>query len=89
MIHDHGVDAVAVTQTPTMNSEVIRRLSWRLEGPSIDLLVAPALGDVTGPRLNVRPAAGLPLLHLEEPRLTGPQALVKRGFDLTMLRRCC
>lgn len=75
------VDAVAILQTPTMTSDVVRRLSWRLEGPSIDLLVAPTLGDVTGPRLNVRPAAGLPLLHLEEPRLTGPQALIKRATD--------
>ncbi len=76
------VDAVAVAQTSNMNGEVVRRLSWRLEGPSIDLLVAPALGDATGPRLNIRPAAGLPLLHLEEPRLTGPQAMLKRGTDL-------
>jgi len=83
-IRDRGVDAVAVTQTPTVNAEVIRRLSWRLEGPSVDLLVAPTLGDITGPRLAVRPAAGLPLLHLEEPRLAGPQAIIKRGFDLTL-----
>ena len=76
------VDAVAVSQTSSMTSEVVRRLSWRLEGPNIDLLVAPTLGDVTGPRLNIRPAAGLPLLHLEEPRLTGPQALLKRGTDV-------
>lgn len=84
VIVEHSLDAVAVTETPTINSEVIRRLSWRLEGPNVDLLVAPALGGITGPRLAVRPAAGLPLLHLEEPRLAGPQAIIKRGFDLTM-----
>lgn len=83
-LDEHDVDAVAITQTRNMSSEVVRRLSWRLEGPSIDLLVAPTLGDVTGPRLNVRPAAGLPLLHLEEPRLTGPQALLKRGTDIVV-----
>lgn len=82
VLQDAEVDAVAVSQTPNMSSEVVRRLSWRLEGPSIDLLVAPNLGDVTGPRLNIRPAAGLPLLHFEEPRLTGPQALIKRGTDV-------
>lgn len=81
-LQEHEVDAVAISQTPNMSSEVVRRLSWRLEGPSIDLLVAPTLGDATGPRLNIRPAAGLPLLHLEEPRLTGPQALLKRATDL-------
>ncbi len=83
-IQDHDIDAVAVSQTRTMSSEAVRRLSWRLEGPNVDLLVAPALGDVTGPRLSVRPASGLPLLHLEEPRLTGPQALIKRGTDIVV-----
>jgi len=81
-LDEHAVDAVAVSQTRNISSEVVRRLSWRLEGPNIDLLVAPTLGDVTGPRLNIRPAAGLPLMHLEEPRLTGPQALLKRGTDV-------
>ena len=81
-LQTYDLDAVAISQSSSMTSELVRRLSWRLEGPSIDLLVAPALGDVTGPRLNIRPAAGLPLLHLEEPRLTGPQALLKRGTDI-------
>jgi exopolysaccharide biosynthesis polyprenyl glycosylphosphotransferase len=82
MIPLNEIDAVAITDTTSVTSEAIRRLSWRLEGPSVDLLVAPTLGDATGPRLNVRPAAGLPLLHLEEPRLTGPRALMKRGTDV-------
>jgi exopolysaccharide biosynthesis polyprenyl glycosylphosphotransferase len=81
-LQTYSVDAVTVSQTPTITGDVIQRLSWRLEGPSIELLVSPSLGDVTGPRLNVRPAAGLPLLHLEEPRLTGPQALLKRATDV-------
>ncbi len=81
-LQEYEVDAVAISQTPNITSEVVRRLSWRLEGPSIELLVAPTLGDVTGPRLNIRPAAGLPLLHLEEPRLTGPQAVLKRATDV-------
>ncbi len=81
-LDEHAVDAVAISQASTITGEVVRRLSWRLEGPSIELLVAPTLGDVTGPRLNIRPAAGLPLMHLEEPRLTGPQAVLKRATDV-------
>ena len=38
--------------------------------------------DVTGPRLTVRPAAGLPLLHLDEARLSRPQRISKRALDL-------
>ncbi|HRY10477.1 MAG TPA: sugar transferase [Candidatus Nanopelagicales bacterium] len=81
-LQEYEVDAVAVSKTPHVSGEAIRRLSWRLEGPNIELLVDPDLGDVNGPRLNVRPAAGLPLLHLDEPRLTGPRALVKRATDV-------
>ncbi len=81
-LEEYEVDAVAISQASAITGEMVRRLSWRLEGPSIDLLVAPTLGDVTGPRLNIRPAAGLPLMHLEEPRLTGPKALLKRATDV-------
>ena len=64
--------------TPTL----LRRLAWRLEGPRIDLLVSPVLSDVAGPRMSVRPAAGLPLIHLDEPSLTGPKRALKRIVDL-------
>ena len=74
--------AVAVSASDQLDSDVVRRLAWRLEGPGIDLLVAPALGDIAGPRVSLRPAAGLPLIHLDEPHLTGPKRVLKRGFDL-------
>ena len=75
-------DAVALTHSSRLSGEVVRRLAWRLEGPRVDLLVAPALSDVAGPRLSFRPAAGLPLIHLDEPRLTGPRRAVKRLTDI-------
>ena len=42
----------------------------------------PAMMDITGPRLSVRPAAGLPLLHLDEAALSRPQRFAKRSLDL-------
>ena len=65
-----------------MGQEVIKRLSWRLEGPRIDLLVAPTLGDFAGPRVTMRMAADLPLLHLDEPQLTTSKRAIKRGLDI-------
>ncbi|MGI8686592.1 MAG: exopolysaccharide biosynthesis polyprenyl glycosylphosphotransferase, partial [Acidimicrobiales bacterium] len=50
---------------------------WDLEGTGVDLLVVPSLVDVAGPRISVRPVAGLPLLHVEEPELGGGARLVK------------
>lgn len=81
-VHRHHVHAVAVAESTAVEPDLLRRLAWRLEGPRIDLLVSPVLSDVAGPRVSVRPAAGLPLLHLDEPSLTGPKRALKRGLDL-------
>lgn len=83
LVDDADADAVAVTPSQHIGAEAIRRLGWALEGRGIDLLVAPALSDVAGPRITMRPAAGVPLIHLEEPGLSSPQRLAKRTFDLT------
>lgn len=75
-------DTVAVAGSPAMGPRVIQRLAWRLEGPRVDLLVAPTIGDVAGPRVSMRMAADLPLLHLDEPHLTGPKRAIKRSLDI-------
>lgn len=75
-------EAVAVAPSETITGEAIRQLAWRLEGRDIDLLIAPAMMDVAGPRLSVRPAAGLPLLHLDEAALSRPQKFAKHSLDL-------
>lgn len=82
LLNDTRADAVAITPSTFLNSDVVRRIAWQIEGYSIDLLVAPALGDVAGPRISMRPAAGLPLIHLEEPGLSAAQAVGKRVLDL-------
>ena len=75
-------DTVAVAGSPMMGQMIIQRLAWRLEGPRVDLLVAPTVGDIAGPRVTMRMAADLPLLHLDEPHLTGPKRAIKRVLDL-------
>ena len=77
-------DTVAVAGSPALGQKVIQRLAWRLEGPRVDLLVAPTVGDVAGPRVTMRMAADLPLLHLDEPHLTGPKRAIKRLLDLVV-----
>ncbi len=52
---------------------------WR--GSNVDLLLAPALTDVAGPRLTVRPVEAVPLLEVDEPVFDGPRRLVKGVFD--------
>jgi exopolysaccharide biosynthesis polyprenyl glycosylphosphotransferase len=77
----HGADTVAVTSASETASTYLRRLSWQLEGTGLELLVAPGLIEVAGPRLHIRPFEGLPLLAVEQPRFDGWQRVIKGGFD--------
>ncbi|WP_214110752.1 sugar transferase [Acrocarpospora catenulata] len=74
-------DTVAVLACPEFDGTALRRLAWRLERSRTDLVVAPALMEVAGPRTTIRPVAGLPLLHVEHPELAGARRLIKNGFD--------
>jgi exopolysaccharide biosynthesis polyprenyl glycosylphosphotransferase len=78
----YGIDTVAVAGPSALSARELRQLSWDLEGTGTDLVVAPAITDVTGPRIHVRPVAGLPLLHLEAPAFNGARRVLKRGMDL-------
>lgn len=78
----HRVGAVAIADSGGIDPDLLRKLAWRLEGPRVDLLVSPLAYDIAGPRVSVRPASGLPLLHLDEPELTGPKRFAKRLMDV-------
>ena len=74
--------AVAVAATEQFHGKELRNLSWELENLDIDLLVAPGVIDVAGPRLHMRPVAGLPLIHVEKPQYHGAKKFQKRAFDV-------
>ena len=81
VVRREAVDTVAVTAGPELGGPALRRLAWDLEGTGIDLVVSPGLIEVAGPRLHIRPLCGLPLLHVEEPELSGFRHLVKAALD--------
>jgi exopolysaccharide biosynthesis polyprenyl glycosylphosphotransferase len=76
-----GADTVAVTASGELTATRLRRLGWQLEGTGIDLVLAPALTDVAGPRIHTRPVAGLPLIHVEAPEFRGLRKIVKGFVD--------
>jgi exopolysaccharide biosynthesis polyprenyl glycosylphosphotransferase len=75
------VDTVAVTASRELTAARLRRLGWQLEGTGIDLVLAPALTDVAGPRIHTRPVGGLPLIHVEAPEFRGVRKIVKGFVD--------
>ena len=74
-------DTVVVLSCPEIDGPALRRLAWQLERDEIDLIVASTLVDVAGDRTTIRPVDGLPMLHVEHPRLKGSARIVKDVFD--------
>jgi exopolysaccharide biosynthesis polyprenyl glycosylphosphotransferase len=80
-VEQADADTVVVLSCPELDGTALRRLAWRLERDEVDLVVASALVDVAGARTTIRPFDGLPMLHVEHPRLHGGSRLVKDLFD--------
>jgi exopolysaccharide biosynthesis polyprenyl glycosylphosphotransferase len=79
-----GADTVLVARGGYASAQELRRIAWDLEGSSIDLVVVPSLTDVAGPRIHMRPVAGLPLLHVEQPQAGKAGGWSKRSFDVVV-----
>jgi exopolysaccharide biosynthesis polyprenyl glycosylphosphotransferase len=80
----NGADTVLVARGGYASAKELRRIAWDLEGSSIDLVVVPSLTDVAGPRIHMRPVAGLPLLHVEQPQAGKAGGWSKRVFDIVV-----
>jgi exopolysaccharide biosynthesis polyprenyl glycosylphosphotransferase len=70
-----------VLPCPELDGPALRRLGWELEDTQAELLLAPAVTEIVGPRVRIRPVSGLPLLHMERPELRGVRRLTKEAFD--------
>ncbi|MDR2382099.1 MAG: sugar transferase [Bifidobacteriaceae bacterium] len=77
-------DSLIVADSPLMGAEAVRKLAWALDPRTEHLIVAPQLLDVAGPRVSMRPVAGLSLLHVDLPTFSGGRALAKRSIDLAV-----
>ncbi len=80
-IRESQADTVAVTASREMTAQRLRELSWQLEGTGVNLIVAPSLTDVAGPRITVAPVGGLALLFVDQPQFTGWRRVVKNSID--------
>ncbi|MFI2432637.1 sugar transferase [Streptomyces sp. NPDC018693] len=78
--HD-GYRVVAVTPDPHWTPDRLQRLAWNLEGSDAEMVVAPVLMEVAGPRLHVDAVLGIPLLRVSLPTFTGGRRAVKGVVD--------
>jgi exopolysaccharide biosynthesis polyprenyl glycosylphosphotransferase len=80
---------VAVVSHPDLSGQALRRLSWALEEREVELIVSPGIIEVAGPRLSIRPVAGLSLLHMERPSAGGGRLFGKAVFDRVLGAGLC
>ncbi|WP_078912249.1 sugar transferase [Streptomyces sp. NRRL S-646] len=78
--HD-GYRVVAVTPDPHWTPDRLQRLAWNLEGSDAEMVVAPVLMEVAGPRLHVDAVLGIPLLRVSMPTFTGGRRAIKAVVD--------
>ncbi len=78
--HD-GYRVVAVTPDPHWTPDRLQRLAWNLEGSDAEMVVAPVLMEVAGPRLHVDAVLGIPLLRVSMPTFTGARRAIKEVVD--------
>jgi exopolysaccharide biosynthesis polyprenyl glycosylphosphotransferase len=76
------VDGIIVAGGSYSSAADLRRLGWAIQGLDLDMLVAPALTDIAGPRVHMRHVAGLPFVQVEEPQSDRAGGWAKRAFDL-------
>ncbi|REJ08015.1 sugar transferase [Microbacterium bovistercoris] len=77
-------DTLVFSGSDKISPRKMRELGWNLESRRIDLIVAPALTDVAGPRIHSRPVAGLPLIYVDFPAFEGSRFVSKRAADILL-----
>ncbi|GAB2479134.1 sugar transferase [Jatrophihabitans fulvus] len=82
MAEQIGADIVAVAGSG-LGPRRIRELGWALEGSGRQMVMAPGLTEVAGPRVHVTPVEGLPLMWVDQPQFTGARRVLKRAMDVT------
>jgi exopolysaccharide biosynthesis polyprenyl glycosylphosphotransferase len=77
------VDTVVVTDTEHLGHDGMRELAWALEGYDVDILVAPNVIDVAGPRVHLEAHGNMPLIYLTGPTYSRAKTLGRAVFDRT------
>ncbi|MDO5663341.1 MAG: sugar transferase, partial [Brachybacterium sp.] len=82
VLHRMRPQILLFTEGAVESAISFRRLAWDLETHGIDVIVVPALTEISSDRVRMRPVAGLPLVHMELPRAREALKWSKRAFDL-------
>lgn len=78
-----GVAAVVLSPSAHFEAHEVSELRWSLEKIGADLVLAPSLTGISGPRVHSRMVEGMPLLFVEGAQYSGGMRWVKGLVDIT------
>lgn len=78
-----GIECVFVAST-AVNPSVMKGVTKTLRRHPVEVRVSANMSEVLSTRLTIQPVGDLLALSLRPARLTGPQAVAKRTFDLVV-----
>lgn len=79
----HGAGLVVIAPTGVQPG-IAQDIAVALEGSPVDVAVAPSLFQVVTRRVAIESVANVPLLHVEQIRLSWGRAAIKRLLDLVV-----
>lgn len=82
LVDEFGVHGVIFAEGSFASPADFRRAAWQLEAKDIQMIVVPAVTEISAQRLEIRPVAGLPLLDVDRPQAIAAARWIKRTFDL-------
>ncbi|WP_226996931.1 sugar transferase [Tessaracoccus aquimaris] len=74
--------AVIFAEGSFQDGQQFKRVAWEMEKLSTEMIVVPAVTDISAGRLATRPVGGLPLVHVERPHALEASRWGKRAFDI-------
>jgi exopolysaccharide biosynthesis polyprenyl glycosylphosphotransferase len=83
-INDLEADLVIFCDGAFHEGGQFNELARRLEGHDVQLVVVPALSDISARRIAMVPVAGLPLVFVEKPYAQRASSRAKRVFDMVV-----
>ncbi|MHA6513115.1 sugar transferase [Tessaracoccus sp. Z1128] len=74
--------AVIFTTGSVRRGREFNEMARKLEGHRAQMVVVPAMTDISSQRIHVTPVAGLPLMHVGKPQAERSLRFTKRAFDV-------
>jgi exopolysaccharide biosynthesis polyprenyl glycosylphosphotransferase len=81
IVEVHRIECVFVAST-AVDPELMKRVAKQLRRQNVEIRISANLTQILSSRLSVQPVGDLLALSLKPEKLSGPQAVAKRIFDL-------